>query len=74
MSVITIIIIIIIRGGNTVLFNYHEYYVLQNNRSGVGGSVFNALSCVCGVKEILVWAVPHYNELSQTVREQSIGY
>ena len=28
----------------------------------------------CGVKEILVWAVPHYNELSQTVREQSIGY
>ena len=28
----------------------------------------------CGVEEILVWAVPHYNELSQTVREQSIGY
>mgnify|MGYP005684214791 CR=1 FL=1 len=49
MSVITIIIIII-RGGNNVMFNYHEYYVLQNNISGVGGSVFNVLSCVvwCG--------------------------
>ena len=49
MSVITIIIIII-RGGSNVLFNYHEYYVLQNNRSDVGGSVFNVLSCIvwCG--------------------------
>ena len=28
----------------------------------------------CGVEEILVWAVPHYNELSQPVREQSIVY